>query len=304
MKLKQFSWSKTLVVSAFFTLFNSGISNAFLFKVLGVSGNVKLQVNGQVSNLRPGTKLETGQVLIIESGYCGLMHANGKILEIKTPGSFPAANLAKSITGNSKTKVSDKYLEYVLGQLSKTEEKDMETNVRKYMDVPGSVQRGSSKPNTGNTASIYVDLFSSNQIMPGPYFISWTPIAGSKGYDVSLADRFDEIVMQQKSDSAFIEIDFSKLPTQVDESYKLVVTSPGTGSKSVKEYIMNLVAHADLGLQADESAAANMVNGLICEEKHYFLDAIKYYEKASRQEPGVESYSEALSKLKSKLVKK
>jgi len=304
MKLNQFSWSKIMVVSAFFTLFNAGISNAYLFKVLGVSGNVKLQVNGQVNNLRPGTKLETGQVLIIESGYCGLMHANGKILEIKTPGSFPAANLAKSITGNSKTKVSDKYLEYVLGQLSKAEEKDMETNVRKYMDVPGSVQRGSSKPNTGNAASIYVDLFSSNQIMKTPYFISWTPIPGSKGYEVSLLDRFDETVMQRKSDSAFIEVDFSKLPSQGDESYKLVVTSPATGSKSVKEYIMNVVAHADLGLQTDDSAATNMVNGMICEEKHYFLDAIKYYEKASRQEPSVESYSEALSKLKSKLVKK
>jgi hypothetical protein len=304
MKLKQFSWFKTILVSAFFTLFNSGISNAFLFKVLGVSGNVKLQIDGQVRNLRPGTKLEAGQVLIIESGYCGLMHANGKILEIKTPGSFPATNLAKSITGNSKTKVSDKYLEYVLGQLSKAEEKDMETNVRKYMDVPGSVQRGSSKPNTGNAASIYVDLFSSNQIMSAPYYISWTPITGSKGYEVNLIDRFDEIIMQQKSDSAFTEIDFSKLLIKEKESYKLVVTSPSTGSKSVKEYIMNVVAPTDLGLQTDESAAANMVNGMICEEKHYFLDAIKYYEKASRQEPGVESYSEALSKLKSKLVKK
>jgi hypothetical protein len=282
------------------------VSNAYVFRVLGVSGKVKVKAGSQESILKAGAKLEMGQTIILEGGYCGLVHADGKILELKTPGSFPVEELAKKISGAGKAKVSERYVDYVMGQLSREETEKVEQNVRKYMDVPGSVHRGATSSRTGSdgieitTARVFV--FSSNEVQPSVYKLEWEAAEAVSSYTVSLKNRFEEVVLSKEVSENQTEIDFGKIATQVPDSYTLKVSYKGKKNGQEHGYLFKVNAAEDFGLDADDkSPAALMLNGILCEEKHYFLDALRYYSAASKLEQGVSTYSEAYEKLKLKM---
>jgi hypothetical protein len=275
------------------------ISEAYIFRVLGVSGKIKVRNGAQEFALRAGTKLEIGQSLVLENGYCGLVHSNGKILELKTAGTFSVEELAGKISGMAKIKVSDKYLDYIYGKLNQKEAEDVDKNVRKFMDVPGSVDRGSTQKSAYATARVFA--YRSNDVRPAAYTLSWEAAEGVKNYDVSLTNRFDETVFSKQVQGNSIEIDFGKIPAQGPDSYTLKVTYQGKASGKEKVYQFKVNAPEDLGLQSEESPAAHMLNGIICEENHYYLDALNFYQTAGKLEPEVTSYGEAFEKLKSRM---
>lgn len=278
-------------------------SDAYVFRVLGVSGKVWVKNGNQEMPLRPGSRLENNQTLVIESGYCGLVHSGGKILELRTSGSYPVEELSKKVAGASKSKVSDKYFDYVLGQLSKKETEDVDKNVRKFMDVPGSVDR-SVLPGSGGSESqnvpVKVFAFKTNDVRPRTYTIEWEAVPGVTNYTVNIKNRFDEVVFQHEVSENRMDVDFSKMPQ--DDSYTLRVTYSGRKASKDYFYLFKVGSAEDFGLQDEEgSPAAMMLNGIICEENHLFLDALRYYQHAQKLEPGVGTYAEAYNKLKLKM---
>lgn len=284
-------------------LFSSTQSFAYVFRVLGVSGKVKVKHGESESIIRAGTQLLPGQTIILESGYCGLLHAKGKTLELKKPGQYSVEDLDKKIgsSANVKVKVSDKYFDYIMGQLSKSEAEDVEKSVRKHMEVPGAVQRGSESSKGIGTARLHA--FPKNEILADTYTVSWNPAPGINSYSVELKDRFDEIILSKKgiSDTKY-QVDFSGRPSP--DSYTLTVTYAGSDTSKYKEYEFKVNPKNIVELQTEDDPATNLLNGILCEEKFLFLDALKYYEKAARLEPEVAAYQEALNKLKTRLGKK
>jgi hypothetical protein len=119
--------------------------SGYTFKVLGVSGSVKkLSSTGEV-NLTTGSKLQPEESIVVENGYCGLIHSSGKGVEVKKSGTYLVSDLNKTITsGGKQAKVSDRYVNYVIGQLTKEESEDINSNHRKYMEVTGAVERTST----------------------------------------------------------------------------------------------------------------------------------------------------------------
>lgn len=294
------------IIAGLLLIFFPLISEAYVFRVLGVSGKIKLKTGAQEVILKAGTKLETGQTILLESGYCGLVHSNGKILELKSPGSFLVEDLSKRIAGVGKSKVSERYVDYVMGQLSQAETEQVDQNVRKYMDVPGSVHRGATISRTGSdgteTTTARVFVFKSNDVRPAAYNVEWERAEGVSSYSVSLKNRFEEIIFSKEVAGNQTEIDFSKVTGQVPDSYTLSVTYKGRKNGPERSYLFKLNKADSLGLEdGSESPAALMLNGIICEEKHYYLDALNFYNAANKLEPGVSAYAEAFQKLKSKM---
>jgi|GEM_PF-4249192 len=297
--------------AAFFSLFSGLLftffplySDAYIFRVLGVAGKIKLKAGTQESILKAGTKLESGQMLILESGYCALVHASGKSLDLRTPGSFLVDELAKKVSGSGKPKVSERYVDYVMGQLSREETEKVEQNVRKYMDVPGSVHRGASisRSNEMEISTARVFVYKSNDVRPSVYNLEWEASEGVSNYTVSLKNRYEETIFSKEVAGNQTEIDFSKITGQIPDSYTLMVTYKGKRNGPDLNYLFRVNPAEDFGLDADlSSPAALMLNGILCEEKHYFLDALQYYSSASKLEPGVSTYSEAYEKLKAKM---
>jgi hypothetical protein len=296
----------TSIITGLILIFYPLVVDAYVFRVLGVSGKVKVKTGSKEAVLKAGAKLELGQTIILENGYCALVHVDGKILELKIPGNFQVEELIKKISGIGKTKVSERYVDYVMGQLSREETEKIEQNVRKYMDVPGSVHRGSTLsrnlPDGSETSTAKVYVFSSNEIQPSVYKLEWEATEGVSNYTVSLKNRFEEEVFKKEVSANQAEIDFGKITGQIPDSYTLQVSCKGKKKGPEISYMFKVNSAEEFGLDTDaNSPAALMLNGILCEEKHYFLDALRYYNSASKLEPGVSAYSEAYEKLKSKM---
>jgi len=295
--------ARFLFLFVFASLISSS-SEAYVFRVLGVSGKIMIKTGNQESALRAGYKLELGQTLVLENGYCGLVHSSGKILELKSPGTFQVAELAGKVNGTGKGKVSEKYLDYVMGQLSKQESEEVDKNVRKYMDVPGSVDRSvrGLDSKTTQMVSAKVFAFKTNDVKPVEYTIEWESVPGISTYRIQLKNRFEEVVFSRELTENKIALDFGKILGQTPDSYTLQVTYPSKTSAIDRVYIFKVVGNEDIGLQSEENSPASlMLNGIICEENHLYLDALRYYKAAQNLEPGVGSYGEAFEKLKTKM---
>ncbi|HOY94723.1 MAG TPA: hypothetical protein PK509_03230 [Catalimonadaceae bacterium] len=265
--------------------------NSFVFKVLGVSGTIKKHTASGDVALSPGAKLNSDESIIIENGYCGLLHSTGKGLEVKKPGTYQVADLAKSINTSAKAgKVSDRYVNYVMGQLTKEEAEDINANHRKYMEVTGSVERGST------VYSIRMLALKSNEVLPKTYTLTWNSNVNNVEYLLEVHNLFNENIFTAKTKENSAAVDFA--PLFAKHGKNLLVSVKVVGKPEIKsnEYSFKLASGtsaADLGLSEEKTPVSNMVNGMICEENNLYMDALAYYKEATSQEASVEGYKEA-----------
>jgi hypothetical protein len=266
--------------------------NSFVFKVLGVSGTIKKHTASGDIALSPGTKLNSDESIIIESGYCGLIHSTGKGLEVKKPGTYQVADLAKSINNSAKAgKVSDRYVNYVMGQLTKEEAEDINANHRKYMEVTGSVERGGAI-----VYNIRMLALNSNEVLPKTYTLTWNANVTNVEYLLEVHNLFNENIFTAKTKENSAAVDFAPLFAKHGKNLLVSVKVVGKPEIKSKEYNFNLATRTsanDLGLSEEKNPVSNMVNGMICEENNLYMDALAYYMEATNQEDSVEGYKEA-----------
>jgi hypothetical protein len=84
----------------------------------------------------------------------------------------------------------------------------------------------------------------------------------------------------------------------------LTVTYSGTDDAKNHEYEFKVNSSAMVELLPDEGSANWILNGIMCEEKNLYLDALKYYELAANAEPEVTSYQDAMKNLRLKFGRK
>jgi hypothetical protein len=291
------------IFGVFFLTLSLGYSQgSFTFKVLGVSGAVKKQTtSGQVA-LTTGTKLASDETIIVETGYCGLMHSSGKGLELKKPGTYLVNDLAKSITAGAKQgKVSEKYVSYVMGQLTKEEAEDINSNHRKYMEVTGSVER------TSTNYRIKLIALNSNEVLGKSYTLHWNSNAKDVEYVLEVSNLFNEVIFTAKTKETSAAVDFGPLFNRHGKNLIVSVKVSGKPEIKSKEYTFKQASAetvADLGLSNEKNSASYMVNGMICEEHNLYMDALAYYKEASSAETNVEGYKTAYQNLWNLLVGK
>ena len=270
--------------------------STFVFKVLGVSGTVKKHSSTGDVALAPGAKLNGDESIIVENGYCGILHSSGKAIEVKKPGTYLVSDLVKSlkITAGKSSKVSERYVNYVMGQLTKAEEEDINANHRKYMQETGSVERGS------NTNNIKLIALKTNEVLPKAYTLNWTSGVSNVEYLLEVYNLFNENVFTAKTKENSAAVDFG--PLFAKHGKNLLVTIKVLGRPEVKssEYSFKLAGNIsvpELGLAEEKTPVSCMVNGIICEENNLLLDALAYYKEAYTQESSVTGYKEAYDNL-------
>lgn len=276
--------------------------NGFVFKVLGVSGTVKKHSASGDVPVSAGTKLMADEALIIDgSGYCGLMHQSGKGMEVKKPGSYNVSDLSKSVVASGKqAKVTDRYVNYVMGQLSKEEAEDINQNHRKYMEVTGSVERASTN------YRIKLVALATNEVQPKTYNISWSANASKDPeYKLDVNNLFNETVFSAKTKETSAAVDFAPLFAKHGKNLIVTVSVLGHPEIKSKEYSFKLAPETvtgDLGLTEEKSPVNFMVNGMICEEHNLYLDALAYYKEASNLEASVQEYKTAYDNLAKRII--
>lgn len=297
---------RTIYIAGLFIIFGLGLQtqsiaqNAYVFKVLGISGTVKKHSPNGDAGLSSGAKLMSDESIIIEgSGYCGLIHSSGKGIEVKKPGIYLVTDLAKNVIAASKqSKVSDRYVNYVMGQLTKEEAEDISQNYRKHMEVTGSVERASTNYRIKLTA------LANNEIQPKPYTISWTSNAKDSEFLLEVHNLFNENVFTAKTKENSAAVDFGPLFSKHGKNLIVSVKVVGHPEIKSKEYNFKLAPESlttELGLSQDKTPAAAMVNGMICEENNLFMDALAYYKEAASLEAEVPEYKNAYENLLKRL---
>lgn len=302
---------KKLLLSLFLACFSLGIQTQlqaqnFTFKVMASNGNITSLVAKK--RLWAGSEINKTETIVVPNGgYVGLMHKNGRTVEIKQAGNYKVTDLDAKI-GTSAT-LSNKYATFVAGEMTKADKIDINQNHRKYSSITGSVSR--RIVTSIKTASAYMtenDMFIFDKKMTlhfyptyagkidTVYLVRILDPAGNKELD-----KF-EIPANNKKE-AFLDIDFSKYHTKYEtNNLKVEVSFKGfeeaqdkrsaysvsfADRKTDKKYQKTAKEIAQI---TSNSALDNIIKASIFEKNGYILDAISCYETALKLAPEVGTY--------------
>jgi hypothetical protein len=157
-----------------------------LFRVLVSKGANKVApANSEAwTNLVIGKKLlKTDKITLVEGGYIGLAHKNGKTIELKKPGVYPVDKLSGEVAAQNSS-VSKKYVDFVVGEMTASNE-DMAKNRHKYMQVTGSVERGTDEN------AIRILSPRKAEVLSSPVLLKWQPVKDAKAYVVTISNLYD-----------------------------------------------------------------------------------------------------------------
>jgi len=275
-------------------LTSEGQSISF-FKVLGTNGVVKKENSEKVENLQTGMSIRQNETVILDGGYCGLISDNGLSLELVINGRYTFNDICKKLTTNSKPKVSDKYVSYVLNQLSKPESEDINKVHRKYMDVTGSVERSSKN------SLIKLLTYEINNISNKKYTIKWIGSNSIKEYKIEIFNLWGKRILSKLTKGDSMTLDFEYL-FKNSENLIFKISDNSNYESVTREILFRYDPNFDkLGLSEGQNGVSYVTNGIICEQNNFYLDALNFYTKSVEINPEVESYKNILERLKKKI---
>lgn len=266
----------------------------YQFKVLANQGdNTLITSDGAINeHLKVGSILQEGDKLILSEGaYVGLMHPNGRTMELKEAGEFEVSSLIqKAGEGNS---VASKYANYLINRMSE-EDVDIHANHTQYLKVTGAVER------TLDSYSIRVMMPNSAEIFNPNAFVKWTDL-GEVEYVVTMKNMFDEVLLTQETSKPQLRIDLNAQELAKEKLVIIKVTVKDNPALASDNYGIKKMAapkaktiHSDLkSLKAsfqDEGALNKLILASFYEDHNLLIDALANYEEALRINPDVEEF--------------
>ena len=290
----------SLILASLMFLAFSGFGQDYTFRVMVSKGANKVKVgNSDWKALRTGEYLNDGdQLQLVDQGYLGLVHSNGRTKELKTAGDYSITELSSALSATSQN-ITSKYADFVISKMSPEER---EANRRKYASVTGAVERGDSD------AAINIFMPTSVSVYNPEVMIRWDPIAGENTtYVVKLKDLFEQTIMVAETSESNYTIDFNdpKLAGAIVENLVIVNVSV-KGNEDIKsknaaieQFSSDATASFEVELKAlqanlgEQSSINNLILAEFYEENNLLLDALTSYEYAIKMSPDVEYYKEA-----------
>ncbi len=282
------------------TLLAQGTAAAqeYVFKVLASSGNnsvAKSVSDNSWKALKTGHKItKDDKIMLSANGFLGLVHKSGKTLEIKTPGTYTASQLAEKVT-TSNSGINQKYVDFVINEMTKPEKEDINKNRHRNMGVEGKVERGDF--------DIVVFLPGTSDILSSQAYIKWNKLDDTQQYKISVVDMFDEVLFSAfTSDTSFV-LDLTQDKLKDQESYLVSISGKDKPKMQSDKYTINKLdataaaavnkSWAKLKEGNEESSMNKIIEASFFEEKKLYLDAIRSYEEAIKMQPNVEDYKTA-----------
>lgn len=156
------------------------------FRVLVSVGTNSLVETNQ--KLLVGASLKNNQkVKVSFRGYLSLVHQSGGTVQISKPGVYSIADLEKKLQAQPKS-LTSKYTTYIVAELRKKSQKNINIHRTDHMKVAGSVKRM-----TINRLRIYLPEASNFYSPRIP--ILWTKLTGYQHYVLKIIDEFEEEVL-------------------------------------------------------------------------------------------------------------
>jgi len=278
----------TLLLALFISC---AIAQEYAFKVLANKGANEVKSGSEWAPIKTGASLkDEDELKLSANSYMGLVHATGKPLELKIPGSYKVSDLASQL--KSGTSVLTKYTDFILSSNSAEAKKNR-------LSATGAVDRGEN-------AAIQL-ILPQNQhsgIYNSSAIISWagTKVAGP--YVVTIRNMFDDELAQietpetsfqvdlvdpkfAKENALLIEVKSKSDPTQVSKQHLIKKLAPAE-QESVKKSLNEI-----MGEVQEPTALNRFILAGFYEENNLFIDAISAYEEAIKLAPDVATYKDA-----------
>ena len=270
----------------------------YAFKVLISSGDNTIIKNNKWENLKIGTPLGKNDQVRVE-GFLGLQHASGKTLEIKTAGTYKVSDLLARVPAGS-TSIGERYANFVVKRMT-----------------GGGGSNGTNQNATG-ASERGIFLFA---MMPykkeGGFFVMgdklpfrWfaDPDKKTKTYEVMVKDFCGSTLFQDvtKDTNYVLNLKNPKLIVKdetcsqlnlfvhskenhtyrdmSDTPYNFQILDEKTAKAIQREFASLLPPDKEM------TAMDCIIAGAFYEDKKLYVNALEYYDKAVKLEPGVEDF--------------
>jgi hypothetical protein len=264
-------------------------AQTYTFKVLVSKGKTEIKSASDWQSIKVGAALKaTDEVRISENSYLGLIHENGKPLEIREAGSFKVSELVSRLTAGSS--VLNKYTDFILSS---------EQTKKNRLSATGAVHRGVKDMivvylSGTDRADLYGDKLAvqwSSEEVKGPYEVIFTTLLDEE------LERFETA-----SNQLMVSMNDGNLKDEYEVMVKVV--SKENRGKGSKDYIIKRMRPAARekftkimdelkGAVASETALSKYYLAGIYEENFLLNDALTAYQEAIKLAPDVPLYQEA-----------
>ncbi len=274
------SYSLFVVVVSFSV--SAALGQDFAFRVVVNQGKNEVKTDNGWTTLRVGEELKADrEIRIGQNGYLGLVHNNGRPMQLREAGSYNVADLSAKIGGGNS--VLNKYTEFILAN-------NQERTNR--LQATGAVHRGLNKIDVHlpSTAYVFGDTivisWEKEEAIPGPYQVTFSSLWGDELMKIETAENNVYVNLRSQALAASNDI--------------LVEVRSRTVDKKSDQFILRKFSESDSDrIEAEYNAIANdlkentvlnrIIQAAFFEQKKLLVDATTAFRRALELGPTMTS---------------
>jgi hypothetical protein len=275
----------TLLIFAASTLF----AQTYTFKVLVSKGKTEIKSVNDWQSIKVGAALKaTDEVRIAENAYLGLIHENGKPLEVREAGSFKVSELVSRLgTGSS---VLNKYTDFILSS---------DQAKKNRLSATGAVHRG-----TKDVIIVYLSGTDRAELYGDKLAVQWSADEVKGPYEVVFTTLLDDELAKFETTSNQLMVSMNEGNLKDEYEIMVKVVSKENRGKGSKDYIIKRMRPKERekftkildelkGAVGSETALSKYYLAGIYEENFLLNDALTAYQEAIKLAPDVTLYQDA-----------
>ena len=276
MKTKKLALAGFLLLAFFLTKAQDEIA----FKVLVNKGKTEVKAGSSWQAIKVGSSLKsTDEINVHENSYVGLVHINGKPIELKKPGKYSVAKLSSQVGPG--TSVLNKYTDFILSS---------NTTKKNSLTATGAVHRG-------DELTVLLPVNEKNPIIFGNEItVTWEKGKSDGPYEVLLFTMFGDELYKTKTSDTKININLAD-KALANEDNILIKVTPMKGSPSAT-FTLKKLSVADKerikteftqisGEVKDSTAFGKYIEAGFFEKNGLLIDATTAFLQAVELEPAL-----------------
>ena len=286
-----------IILCAFTLIAHSLLAQNYAFKVLASKGKTEVKSADSWQTIKVGASLNlTDEIKVSENSYLGLVHQNGKPVELKQAGSHKVSDLVQR--AGSGTTVLMKYTDFIL---SSNQEK------KNRLTATGAVHRGVKETITlllpgKEKADLYGDQLALQWItkdVPGPYKVIVTDFMDEKLAEFETTEKSLMVSFKEgnlkNATNVLIKVVSKSRPNEGSTDYSVRrLTGPD------REKYAPTVTEFSSSLEEGSALSKYILAGFY-EEQFLLNDALTAYQEAIKLAPDVDLYKEAYAEFITRL---
>jgi len=287
-----------LVAALMVAVFNlNAQAPPYTFKVIVSKGKTEIKAASAWQSIKVGASLKASdEVKIAEGSYLGLIHANGKPLEIRESGSFKVSELVSRM-GNGSS-VLNKYTDFILSS-------DQEKSNK--LSATGAVHRGMK-----DVIIVYLSGAERAELYGNKLGVQWASDEVKGPYEVVFTTLLEDELARYTVNENELLVDMNDAGLRDEYEIQVKVVAKGNPGKGSKEYIIKRLRPADRvkftkimdeikASVEQETALSKYYLAGIYEENLLLNDAITAYQEAIKLAPDVPLYKDAYDQFLTRL---